>query len=253
MKRLHVIALLMGLALPSCATESDFDGANTPDDAETQNSGVSDDAAADDASDDADDDTPDDGEAAKVGFEILEFVSPDEIVVWLGRDMTLEEFEALELPEGWFKNQPRESDPDGGSFARSPDAEADGEFTDAEHFGFQWRHNATVIEAGTPIDDEGLLRLNRVAKFHTVSFDAGKTIHVLASPEGTRYVRITRDADRTSDDPVLPSGWRIVAHTLEDDVAFDLPNPTENIRCDNEDSFQGPVPELDDLVEVPQP
>ena len=43
-----------------------------------------------------------------------------------------EEFEAIDLPAGWFKNQPRESDPDGGFFARTPGAAADGD-TEAPH------------------------------------------------------------------------------------------------------------------------
>jgi hypothetical protein len=183
-------------------------------------------------------------EARPVGFEILQVIGPSEIVVWLGLDMTREEFDALEAPMGWFKNQPRETDPDGGSFARSPDATADGVFTDAEHFGYSWRHNATVIEANTPIDDEGLLRLNRIAKFHEVRFDAGRTLFVLVSPEGERFVRISRDAGRTSEVPTLPAGWELVERVIDEELVFDLPNPTLNIRCDNEDSFQGPVTEL---------
>jgi hypothetical protein len=84
-------------------------------------------------------------EAPRVGFEILQILSPDEIIVWANADLTREEFDAIELPPGWFKNQPREVDPVGGSFARSPDASADGEFTEQEHFGHVWLHNATVV------------------------------------------------------------------------------------------------------------
>ena len=114
-----------------------------------------------------------------VGFEILEIVSPSEIIVWLGTDLTQEEFDAIELPGDWFKNQPREGDPDGGTFARSPDASADGQFTDAEHFGHVWRHNATIVEANVPLDDDALLRQNTIAKFHEIRFDAGRTLWVL--------------------------------------------------------------------------
>ncbi len=185
--------------------------------------------------------------APRIGFEILEVLGPSEIVVWLGLDLTLEEFNALELPAGWTKNQPRETEPDGGSFARSPDATVDGVFTDAEHFGHSWRHNATVIETNTLLDDEGLLRLNRVAKFHEVRFDAGRTLFVLISPEDERFVRISRDAGRKSEVPTLPNGWQLVEHVIAEELAFDLPNPTLNIRCDNEDSFQGPVTQLDGL------
>ncbi|MEO1270729.1 MAG: hypothetical protein AAFX99_21805, partial [Myxococcota bacterium] len=169
---------------------------------------------------------------------------------WLGRDLTQDEFNAIDLPEGWIKNQPREGEPDESAFARSPDAAAEGEFTDAEHFGHSWRHNATVIEANTPLDDDGLLRLNRIAKFHEIRFNAGRTLFVLVSPEGELFVRISRDANRTRETPTLPSGWQIVEHTIDEELVFDLPNPTMNIRGDNEDSFQGPVPELDGMIDV---
>ena len=180
----------------------------------------------------------------KVGFEILQILSPNEIIVWLGLKLTLEMFNDIELPQGWFKNQPRETDPDGGSFARSPGASVDGEFTDKEHFGHTWRHNATVIEANTPLDDKGLLRLNRIAKFHTVTFCPDRTLKVLLSPEGKKYVRISRDTGRDTEHPTLPAGWTLVDYTTPAELVIELPNPTDNIRADNEDSFQGPVPHL---------
>jgi hypothetical protein len=184
-------------------------------------------------------------EPAKVGFEILQVVSQSEIIVWLGREITREAFDALELPpQSWFKNQPRETDPDAGAFARSPNALADGEFTDEEHFGHLWRHNATIIESNTPLDEQGLLRLNRIEKFHTVTFFEGRTLKILISPEGEQYVRISRDADRLSDQPTLPSSWQLVDYVTPEELILQLPNPTSNIRADNEDSFQGPISEL---------
>lgn len=186
-------------------------------------------------------------EQERRGYEILQVVSPDEIIVWINIGLTPAEFEAIELSSGWFKNQPRESDPDGGWFHRSPNASADGELHEEEHFGHVWRHNATIIEANTPLDPEGLLRANRIVKHHTVTFDAGRTLYVLVSPDNVPYVRITRDANRTSDDPTLPSGWRIVEHVIDEALELELPNPTVNIRCDNEDSFQGPIAEFEGL------
>ena len=180
-------------------------------------------------------------EEPKVGFEILQILSMNEIIVWVSQDLTVEEFEAIELPAGWFKNQPRETDPDGGMFHRSPDAEVDGEFTYEEHYGHEWMHNATVIEANTPLDDDALLRLNRIKKYHTVFFNAGRTLKVLISPKGEKYVRITRDVNRTSEVPTMPDGWVLLDHVTSEKLTIDLPNPTDNIRGDNEDSFQGPV------------
>ncbi len=183
-------------------------------------------------------------EAPKVGFEILNIVSPDEIKVWINTEMTEADFDAIELPMDWFKNQPREGDPDDAYFARSPDATEDGVFTDQEHFGHTWRYNAKVIEMGIPMDDEGLLSATRVVKFHMVTFYAGRTLKVLVSPGGAHYVRISRDANRLTDHPTLPAGWTLVDYETPDELTFDLPNPTINIRADNEDSFQGPVPDL---------
>jgi hypothetical protein len=223
-------ALLFG-----CAEET----GETASDATTDDTATDDTATSDTAADDTETDEP-----AKVGFEILQTLSANEIIVWLGLDITPEAFDAIEAPQGWFKNQPREGEPDASSFARSPDASNDGEFTDEVHFGHTWRHNATVIEANTPLDDQGLLRLSRVSKFHTVTFYAGRTLKVLISPEGNQYVRISRDADRVTDDPNLPNDWALVDYVTPEELTFQLPNPTDNIRADNEDSFQGPVSEL---------
>lgn len=187
-------------------------------------------------------------QAARVGFEILNFGPSGEIIVWINTEMTQEEFDAIELTAGWIKNQPREGDADRGSFARSPDASEDGPLTEAVHFGHTWRHNATVIEANTLLDPAGLLRLNRIAKFHDVGFDAGRTLIILVSPEGEQYVRISRDAGRTAEAPTLPTGWELIERVTTEELSFRLPNPTDNIRGDNEDSFQGPLPALEGLV-----
>lgn len=186
--------------------------------------------------------------ATKVGFEILQVKSTNEIVVWLGQGITRDEFDALEVPQGWLKNQPRESDPDGGFFARSPGASADGEFTDQEHFGHTWRHNATVLEVNVALDSQGLLRRNTIAKLHTLTYNAGRTLVILASPEGEAYIRVSRDADREVEEPTIPQGWTLLNHGLSEQLTFELPNPTINIRGDNEDSFQGPVEALSQVV-----
>lgn len=181
----------------------------------------------------------------QVGFEILQINSPTEIIVWVSDEITLAEFEALELPEGWSKNQPRESDSNMGSFARSPGASVDGPLTEQELFGFTWRHNATIIESGIEMDDEGLLTAALVDKYHEITFGADSTIYILVGPGGEQYIRVSRDAGRASDNPTLPDGWQLVEHVLTEPLTLTLPNPTLNIRADNQDSFQGPVEMLD--------
>ena len=248
--RFLLILLILGLAI-GCNSDNADDGADestiesSDDDTMDDDDDDFDDDDSDDDDDDTTDDDDDDEDEPKVGFEIMQIKSLNEIIVWVSTELTIEEFEAIDLPFGWFKNQPRETDPDGGSFARSPDATTDGEFTYEEHFGHEWMHNATVIQFNTQLDEDGLLRLNRVAKYHTVIFFAGKTLKVLVSPEGTKYVRISRDVNRESEVPTLPTGWSLVDYVTPVELTIELPNPTDNIRCDNEDSFQGPIPELD--------
>ena len=186
-------------------------------------------------------------EDVNVGYEILQIVSPSEIVVWLNTSITQEEFDAIDLPQGWFKNQPREGVVDAGSFAGSPGSTT-GQFVEAVHFGHEWRHVATVVESNVPLDDAELLTVNTIAKSHELAFDAESTLSILISPDDEHYVLVTRDAGRTSDTPTMPDGWQVVEYTLEDELVLQLPNPTLNIRADNEDSFQGPVPELAELL-----
>jgi hypothetical protein len=86
-----------------------------------------------------------------------------------------------------------------------------------------------------------------VSKSHSVTFDAESTLSVLFSPEGDPYVLISRDAQRTSEVPTIPAGWELVEYTTPVDLVVRLPSETLVIRADNEDSFQGPVPELADI------
>ena len=178
----------------------------------------------------------------KVGFEILQIVSPNEIITWKNvSEMTLAEFDAIDLPQGWLKNQPRESDPDAGFFTRSPGALMDSPLIKAEHFGYEWEHVATITEINVPMDNQGLLSANTISKYHEVSYDAWQLINILVSPEGDRYIRITRDEGRMSDIPTIPAGWELTKEVLTEELKIQLPNPTINIRADNEDSFQGPI------------
>jgi hypothetical protein len=189
-------------------------------------------------------------EEDNVGFEILQIVSPQEIIVWVNNQMSVQEFDAIDLPQGWSKNQPRENDPDSSRFLRSPGATVDGPLTEQALFGHTWRHNATIVQVGIMMDQQGLLAATRVAKDHELTYLGGKTLHILTSPEGEHFLRVSRDLNRVSEVPTLPASWQIVEQILPNDLVLQLPNPTLNIRGDNEDSFQGPVPpELLGLVD----
>jgi pimeloyl-ACP methyl ester carboxylesterase len=178
----------------------------------------------------------------RVGFEILQLVSPTEIITWKNvSEMTVAEFDAIMLPPGWFKNQPREGDPDMGMFARSPGELMDGPLIKAEHFGYEWEHVATITEVNVPMDNQGLLSANKISKHHEITYNPWRLVNFLVSPTGDRYIRVSRDEGRTSDDPSIPSGWELKKEVLTEELKIPLPNPTTNIRADNEDSFQGPI------------
>lgn len=180
----------------------------------------------------------------RMGFEILEIVSPTEIRAWISPEITYEAFEALEVPVGWRKNQPRESIQCGGDdvrFTKSPDATMEGDILIQNHFGFNWFHSATVTETDIQLDDADLLEGFRVRKFHEITFNPGSCMFLLVSPEGDVYYRVGRDANRLSDEPTLPNLWRIEAYTTQRELVIELFDETLVIRTDNQDSFQGPV------------
>ncbi len=46
----------------------------------------------------------------------------------------------------------------------------------------------------------------------------------------------------------MPDPWQLIEYVAPKTLTWSLPNPTHNIRADNEDSFQGPVAELEAVV-----
>lgn len=241
MRLRHPLFLSAALLLAIACGDNDDDMVDADDTAHDHGEG-NDTASDGGGEDEAADEDGDDEVADRVGYEILEMRAEDEIIVWINQEaMTLEDFEALPLEAGWFRNQPREGEPDGGTFAMSPGAAEEGDFTVADHYGHPWMHNATVVAANQSVDEGGLLTANLVAKHHTVTWNAGRTLFVLTSPEGEHYVRVSRDAGRTLEVPTLPPDWSLAEQTIDAELSFELPNPTVNIRADNEDSFQGPV------------
>jgi hypothetical protein len=169
----------------------------------------------------------------------------DSILVWSNSEpLTQEEFDSIQITSSWRKNEPREGMPDSAQFLRSPDADEDGVYTIAEHFGIQWLFNAQIIDSDVelPDNEDGLLTGRNIAKYHEVTFNAGRTLSILISPHGEEYVLISRDANRLTDIPVIPESWRIEEREITGNLTFDLPNPTLNIRAENnQDSWQGPI------------
>ena len=101
-----------------------------------------------------------------------------------------------------------------------------------------------IIQRNIPLDEEGLLTGFLVRKFHALTFNAGNCLVLLISPEGDVYFRLGRDANRVSDEPSIPNLWRLEEYTTPEKLVIELFEESQVIRTDNEDSFQGPVPEL---------
>jgi hypothetical protein len=196
-------------------------------------------------------DSKEEEEERQLGFEIVEIQSPNSIRAWVSPELTPEEFEALEVPAGWIKNQPRESFECGADairFLKSPDSTEDGDILQQEFFGFNWFHAATIIEMNVPLDDEGLLLRTTVRKFHELTYNAGSCLVLLVSPDEDVYFRIGRDANRVSDEPTLPNLWRLEEYITPEKLVIELFEENLVIRTDNKDSFQGPLPELADAI-----
>ena len=51
-------------------------------------------------------------------------------------------------------------------------------------------------------------------------------------------------ANRISDTPTLPADWELVDYATPESLVIELFDENLVIRTDNEDSFQGPVPQL---------
>jgi hypothetical protein len=176
------------------------------------------------------------------GHELLDFSGFPNVVVWGTQDLTIEEYDALMLPPGWRRNQPREGVGANGRFLRSPGRDADGDFTRQEMFGVSWLHQATIVSIDGFLDAEGLLLATTVEKHHELTWRAGSSITILTSPEGVSYALVSRDARRSSDTPTIPDDWMLEEILLEKNLTVLLPLHTTNIRTDNQDSFQGPLP-----------
>ena len=166
--------------------------------------------------------------------------------VWLTFDFTPEEYDAIELPDGWRRNQSRggvateDSPGPEGRFLRSPGRD-DGVYTHREMFGGLWQHMTNIVGFRGFLDDQNLLIASVVQKDHELTWRAGSTITVLTSPAGEHYALISRDARRTSDTPTIPDDWMLRTFRLEEDLPVRLPFDTTVVRTDNQDSFQGPL------------
>lgn len=178
------------------------------------------------------------GEGA--GYELLNLVDGE---VWGTRNWTPEEYAAFSLPPSWLswhKNDPRIVLADRGQFLRSPGCE-DGQYSYMKAFDREFLQVVKLLSMNPSMDDQGLIRQVELEKYHVLNYSAGRTVSILQSPTGQRFIGVSRSLDRTTDDPTLPQEWTLTEHQLTEDLQVDLVGQVSVLRLNNEDSYQGPL------------
>ncbi|MEL6445558.1 MAG: hypothetical protein AAFQ86_15125, partial [Bacteroidota bacterium] len=174
------------------------------------------------------------------GYEVLNLAGRD---VWATRDWTPEAFEAFSFPATWLlwrKNDPRVGLADRAEFLQSPGCER-GTYSHMAAFDRRFVQVVELIDLREPADDDGLVRRVSLEKYHVLHFDAGRTVRVLASPTGERFIEVSWTLLRKAYTPTLPTGWTLTSHRLSEPLRIELLGRVSALRMDNQDSFQGPL------------
>ncbi len=162
------------------------------------------------------------------------------LTVWLSYEFTNAEFLCLEAPEGYFKNQVREGTPDEAEFFSSP-GRPTGEFTDEELVGKDFFHAVNIVQLPQTIGEGVVLNDIVVHKNVRLRYNSGRTLHLLTSPEGEEYFRISRDFNRETETAEFPAGWSTHTIELTEDLDLYLLDDHHVLRDSIEDGWQGPV------------
>ncbi|MCF8131330.1 MAG: hypothetical protein K9N10_22705 [Deltaproteobacteria bacterium] len=178
------------------------------------------------------------GEGA--GYELINLVGRD---VWATRDWTPEAYEKFSFPVSWIfwrKNDPRIALADRGRLLKSPGCE-DGHYNYMRAFGREFVQVVRLISIYNRIDELDLIRKTELEKYHALHYGAGRTVSILQSPDGERFIGVSKSLERSSDSPTLPKGWTITEHLLKEEIQVELLGKISVLRMSNEDSYQGPI------------
>jgi len=181
-------------------------------------------------------------ESEKVGYELINLLTKE---VWATGDFTKEEYEAFSPPFFWMKNDPRIMIADQAEFLKSPGCDEDGQFTYMQKFNKEFLKVVQLKSMNKPADSEGLIRRTELEKYHVLTYDSGQNVNIIKNPSGERFIEVSRSLNRYSDTFTLPEGWILTSQFLEADLQVELLGSVSVLRTDNEDSYQGPIP--DDL------
>ena len=100
-----------------------------------------------------------------------------------------------------------------------------------------------LVTMNTPVDDQGLIRRTELEKYHVLTYFSGRTVSILQGPTGERFIWVARTVDRPPDPVTLPEGWTLTTPVLQTELQVELLGNVSVLRTENEDSFQGPLPE----------
>jgi hypothetical protein len=174
------------------------------------------------------------------GYELIDLL---EKKVWGTGDFTPGEYAAFTPPLLWMKNDPRTMIADQAEFLQSPGCSEPGQFTYMRAYDKEFLNVVQLITMGTLVDPEGLIRRTELEKYHLLTYFSGQTVSILEGPTGERFIWVARTVDRPPDPVTLPEGWTLSTHELQADLQVDLLGNVSVLRTENEDSYQGPLPD----------
>jgi hypothetical protein len=181
-------------------------------------------------------------------YELIDLTGKE---VWGTPDFSPEEYAEFSPPFLWQKNQPRTNMSEmlnAGNFLKSPGCSELGQYTYMQAFDKEFLNVVKLVSMEKPLDDDGLIRETVLEKYHQLTFASGTTVYILEDSDSKQFIGVSRDVNRTSDTFTLPEGWSLLEYVLTEDLQIELSGTVSVLRTDNEDSFQGPLPE--DLVVI---
>ena len=174
------------------------------------------------------------------GYELIDLLKKE---VWGTADFTPDEYDAFTPPFLWMKNDPRIMLADGAEFLQSPGCMEPGQFTYMRAYDKEFLNVVQLITMDTPVDPEGLIRRTELEKYHLLTYFSGRTVSILQSPAGERFIWVSRSVDRPSDTFTLPEGWTLSTQVLQTELQVELSETVSVLRTETADSYQGPLPD----------
>jgi hypothetical protein len=176
----------------------------------------------------------------RIGYELIDLLHKE---VWATSHFTAEEYDAFSPPLLWIKNDPRIMMADKAEFLQSPGCKESGEFTYIWKFEKFFLKVVQLVKMNKPADTEGLIRITELEKYHLLTYYSSRNVSILENPDGERFIEVSRSVNRPSDTFTLPDDWTLTTQVLQEELQLELTGIVSVLRTDNEDSFQGPLPD----------